>query len=149
MIQNLVNCLEIYLKTGQRDHLIDEGKIRFYNKDETISGHIVIQEFFLKNEYQRIGILKEFLNYLSLRFDQIWFTECNSIMSCILLTTCLNNRYFINSLTGEHYWTKNGIYNSEKSLEINKTLLPLKEILKKDYELFKTMISNDKYRCLL
>ena len=149
MIENLINCLDIYIKTGQRHYLITEGEVHFYNKNDTETGKIIIQGFFLKKEYQRIGILKEFLNYLSLYFDEIWFTQCNPMMSCILLTTCLNDRYFINRYTGEHYWTKNGNYNSEKCLDINKKLLPLKEILKKDYELFNKMILNDAYRYLL
>lgn len=83
-------------------------------------------------------------------FDEIWITQCNRIMSCILLTTCLDNVYFINRYTGEHYWKKyNLTYNAFECLRINNTLLVLKEILKKDYELFVELANSDEYRGLL
>lgn len=150
MIKNIINCLEIYLKTGEENYSIDEGDISFYNKNETPNNTIIINSFFLKKEYQRCGILKEFIHYLSKRFDEIWFSECNRIMSCILLTTCLDNMYFINRYTGEHYWKKyNKTYNSAECLKINNALLPLKEILKKDFELFNKLSNCDEYRLLL
>jgi hypothetical protein len=146
MIENIVNCLEKYLKTGERSYTIDEGYISFYNKDNTPSNAIIIQSFFLKEEYQRLGILTKFINYLSKRFDEIWFTECNNKMTCILLTTCLDNIYFINHHTGEIVWKKyNETYNSDECLKINNKMLVLKELLKNDYELFNEVSKNDKY----
>ena len=76
MIENLINCLEIYLKTGQRRYSIDEGVIEFFDKDQTENNTIIIQTFVLKEKYQKLGILKKFLNYLSERFVEIWFIQC-------------------------------------------------------------------------
>ena len=150
MIENLINCLEKYIKTGERCYSIDEGHISFFNKDETPNNAIIIQSFFLVKDYQRLGILTKFLNYLSKIFDEIWFTQCNKIMTCILLTTSLDNIYFINRYTGEIYWKKyNETYNSDERLKINNTMLVLKDILKNDYKLFNEISNgNDEYRLL-
>lgn len=150
MIENIVNCLEIYLKTGERSYSIDEGYISFFNKVETPNNVIIIQSIFLKEEYQRLGIFTKFLNYLSKRFHEIWFTQCNKIMTCILITTCLENKYFINRYTGEIIWKKyNQKYNADECLKINNKMLFLKDILKNDYELFNELSnSNDEYRLL-
>lgn len=71
-------------------------------------------------------------------------------MSCILLTTCLENVYFVNRYTGEHFWKKhNDTYDSKESLKINNTLLELKSILKNNYEKFDKMSKKEKYYYLL
>ncbi len=146
MIENLVNCLEISIKTGETFFEYDEGWIGFCV--DVPKNAIMIQSFFLKEEYQRKGILKKFLNYLSKRFDEIWFFQCNYIMTYILLTTCLDNMYFVNRYTGEIYWIKfNETYDPVKCLEINNKLLLLKDLLKKDLKLFIERINtNDDYR---
>ena len=69
-------------------------------------------------------------------------------MSCILLTTSLNDRYFINNYTGEHYWKKSGIYDKNKCEEIYKILLPLRNSLK-DNKNHHDLLVDDKYRLLL
>ena len=47
MIDNLVSCVKTYLKTGERNYLIDEGEIEFYNKNDTRDNAICITRFFL------------------------------------------------------------------------------------------------------
>ena len=147
MIENFIICLNQYIKTGKQNYFINEGEIEFYNKKDTHYNAIIITRFFLKEEYQKIGIL---INFLCKSFDEIWFTQCNAIMSCILLTTCLQNIYFINRYAGEHYWKKyNKTYNSDKCLEINNILLKLKTILKINYEEFAILANTEEYRFLL
>ena len=104
----------------------------------------MIRQIFLKENYQRKGILTTFLNYLSKRFDEIWFFQCNYHMSFILLTTCLNGQFFVNHYTGEHSWnTNNKIYDHLESEKIYNTLIPLKSILKEDKEKFYNIVNSD------
>lgn len=141
-ISNLVGCVEKYISTGCLKYDIEEGRIVFFpgNNDQ-----ILIHSFFLKENFQNRGILKTFLLYLSDHFDEIWFFQCNPTMSCILLTTALKNRYFVNRYTGEWIWTKNDTTNADTNIKIydhstciciNDILIPLKNELKNCKEAF-------------
>ena len=88
---------------------------------------IGIHSFFLKDEYRNKGILKSFIFYLSERYNEIWFFECNNIMNSILLTMKIDGKFFTNRGTGEHYWIK---YDETRAEYINTIMIPLKEKLK-------------------
>lgn len=108
MIGNIIEALEEFNQNRKINHFkeynIEEGRIIFLDSDDD---EIVIHSFFLKPEYQNKGILKSFIFYLSKKYNEIWFVQCNDIMNCILLTMKLEGKYFTNTGTGEHYWIRN------------------------------------------
>jgi hypothetical protein len=68
-------------------------------------------------------------------------------MGLILMTTKLNDKYFINNYTGEYYWKKNNPdYDFQKNEKIYNCLYPLKYVLKMDDKLFYKLILTDDYR---
>ncbi len=147
LIINLIECVNRYLITNEREYVIPEGMLRFL--DDPNKNNIYIHSIFLNEEYQKKGILTDFLTYLSDNFDEIWFYQCNEIMGTILMTTKLYDKYFINRYTGEYYWFKhnkryeeeNIIYDSLKYQNICDTLKPMKNIMKKDIDLFYSVIN--------
>lgn len=146
LISNLIECVNKYVNTGETLFTIPEGIIRFLTISE--KNIIYIHSLFLNNEFQNKGILTKFLEYLSQNFDEIWFCQCNPKMGLILMTTKLNDKYFINNYTGEYYWKKNNPdYDFQKIEKIYNYLYPLKNVLKMDDKLFYKLISTD-YRKL-
>jgi hypothetical protein len=154
MIENFIDCVEKFIQTKRTtQYFIEEGEIEFFynnNENTKLYNVIMIRRIFLKEHYQKKGILTNFLNWLSEKFDEIWFLQCNCHMSFILLTTHLNGRFFVNRLTGEHYWSKNDkSYNHLKSEKIFNTLVPLKPILKDKEKFYKIINSNDELNQLI
>ena len=130
MIDNLIACVEKFLRSGELSHVFAEGELVFLAASDR--NQIFINKIYLNNKYQNKGILTMFLKYLAEHFKGIWFFQCNEFMSFILLTTCLDGKYFVNRYTGEHYWIKNNKnYDAEKSEQIYAELLTLKESLQK------------------
>lgn len=147
LISNLIKCVNDYVNTGETLFTIPEGMLGFLTvSDKNI---IYIQSFFLNDEFQNKGILTKFLEYLSKNFDEIWFCKCNAVIGLILMTTKLNDKYFINNYTGEYYWKKNNSnYDFEEIKKIYDYLYPLKNVLKIDKQLFWKLTLTDDYRHL-
>lgn len=62
MIDNFVNCLEEYHKTGKRRYFTNEGEIEFYHKNDTKDNVIVITRFFFKNRISKKRNIKTIFN---------------------------------------------------------------------------------------
>jgi hypothetical protein len=142
LINNLINCVNEYVNTDETLFTIPEGIIKFLiDSNKNI---IYIHSFFLNAEFQNKGILKNFLKYLSENFDEIWFCQCNYVMGLILMTTKLDDKYFINKYTGEYYWIKNNPnYDFQKIKQIYDYIYPLKNVLKLDKNLFYKSVSTN------
>lgn len=128
----------------------NEGSIDFFPSG--IKDEIAIHRIFLNDKFQKCGIFSNFLKYLSLHYRSIWLLQCNAIMSTILLTTKLKERYFTNRYTGEFYWCKNDDYripyNHEKAEMLALRFEEAKKLMKEDIEKFYHVVfTDDKYRC--
>jgi len=127
-MESLINIVNKHKNNRhEKNFTFNEGKIIFFYDDTCQTNCIYVHGFWLNKEYQRLGILTNFLTYLSNQFDEIWIFQANFLMSCILLTTQIDGKYFINNYTGEHYWKKyNNNYDHEKALNIANILKPVK-----------------------
>lgn len=104
MVDNLIKCVEEYIDTDEISYYIDEGELHLLpNTNKNI---IIISGIFLNPEYQNKKILKNFLIYLSEKFDEIWFIIFNLKMSLILMNTCMKGKYFVNCNTRDYFWKK-------------------------------------------
>ena len=130
-MDSLIKIVTDHVLTNKRDYTFNEGHIVFLPRDKNMN-EIYIRTFMLEPEFQQKGILTAFLKYLSDNFDEIWFFQCNNMMSCILLTTSLHNKYFTNRYTGEWYWKKNEDqrYVCDEAERIANILLPLRSLLR-------------------
>lgn len=145
IIDNLIECVDKYLNTGELLYTIPEGHLKFISDSNKKNIHIHC--IFLIDKFQNKGILTEFIKYLSVKFDEIWFYQCNVKIGLILMTTKLDDKYFINNYTGEYYWIKNNNnYDALKAKQIYDILYPLKTILKTDKKLFYYLVNTSFYR---
>lgn len=119
------DTLKEFLLSGITEYECVEGQIIYFDMGR--SDTIGIYGFFLKPEYIKKGIFKEFLDNIisNVEIREIWVFQPNFVVCTILQTTMFQGQYFTNLMTGELVWErppdtlsnkyKNLYYNKEKS----------------------------------